>query len=233
MTTTALTTDTASVVTLSDHRPTAKNLLQSVVMIRRGIRRTVAILDCQRDKASRCRRYARIIKERANPFDAARIAILETHVDEATAMCKPLRESLKESGKLLASLAPMINAGTTLAQRCDVLNVNIADRTKLTEADGLHEIVFAHGLEDSASRRNREWNDGELFQAMHQVFMDFLVNTSEGQALGDSLFEAGGMFADAPMYRQAADGTMTRLPPRLSIVPTGGNDAINRGVQFE
>ncbi|KAF3997486.1 hypothetical protein [Glaciimonas immobilis] len=227
MTTTEATIDTANIMTLSDHRPTAKNLMQSVAMIRRAIRQTVAKLDSQRDKARCYRREARIIKERAGLFDTARIAALEALADDAGALCKPLRESLKDCGKLLVTLAPVINAGTTLAQRCEVLNVNIADRAGLTEADGLHEIVFIHGLEDSVLRRGQDWNDGEIFQALNYVFMDFLVNTREGKALGDSLFEAGGMFADLPTYRQSADGTMKRLPPRLSIVPTASNDSIN------
>jgi hypothetical protein len=210
--------DTASVCQLSDHRPTTKDMMLFVVMVRRNIRRTVAILDSQCDKASQYRRQARVLKARASPFDAARIAALEKMADDVTAACKPLRESLKACGKLLADAAPMIDTGTALAQRCEILNVNAADRGDLTEADGLHQIVFAHGLEDSAARRDRDWNDGPLFQASQQVFMEFL-KTREGQKLGDSLFQPGGMFAGLPMYTQAADGTMKRQPPRLYVVP--------------
>jgi hypothetical protein len=131
-----------------------------------------------------------------------------------------LRESLKESGRLLVDAARLVDAGTTLAQRCEILNVNVAERADLTDADGLVQIVFAHGLEDSAARRKVEWNDGPLYSAMQPVFMDFLTNTKEGQELGDSLFEPGGLLATVPMYSQAADGSMKRLPPRLHVVPS-------------
>lgn len=59
-----------------------------------------------------------------------------------------------------------------------------------------------------------------MFQASQQVFIDFLTNHEEGRKLGDSLFQPGGMFADVPVYKQAADGTMRRQPPSLRIVPT-------------
>lgn len=205
--------------TIDECPPTAKDFMLFVVMMRRGIRRVVAALGQQHDKAHQYRRQARIIKERANAFDAARIAALEALADDATAACKPLRDALHECGKVFANTAPIIDAGTTLAQRCEILNVNVADRADLTEADGLHQIIFAHGLEDSAARLKDDWKNGPLFQASQQVFMDFLLNTREGQKLGDSLFEPGGMFAGVPMYTQAADGTMKRQPPRLYVVP--------------
>lgn len=214
-----MTNNTASVCQLSDHRPTLKNMMLFVIFLRRGARRAIATIDRQHDKARQYRRQAQIIKQRANPFDAARIAALEALAADETAACKPLRNAINECGKLLASTAPMIDAGTTLAQRCDILNVNIADRGDLTEADGLHRIIFAHGLEDSAARRGCDYNDGPLFQASQRVFMDFLMNTREGQKLGDSLFEPGGMLAGVPMYTQANDGTMQRQPPRLYAVP--------------
>lgn len=221
---------TASVFHLNDHRPTkelpptAKNLTLFVVMARRNIRRIVAALDQQHDMARQYRRQARIMKERGSPFDAARIAALKALADDATAACEPILTNLQEWGKLLAAAAPMLDAGTILTQRCEILNVNTADRGALTEADGLHQIVFAHGLEDSTSRRKKDWNDGPLFQASHQVFMDFLMNTREGQKLGDSLFEPNGMLADVPMYAQSADGTMKRLQPHLYVVPDAHMD---------
>lgn len=172
---------------LDQGQPTIKDLFLFVIIMRRGLRKAIATIDRQHHMARQYRRQARILRERASPFDAARIAVLETMAVDAVAACKPLRESLKDGGKLLADTAQMIDAGTTLAQRCEILNVNTADRGALTEADGLHHIVFAHGLEDSASRQELDWKNGPLFQALQYVFMDFLMNTKEGQKLGDSL----------------------------------------------
>jgi hypothetical protein len=205
--------------TIPQYRPTAKDFLLFLIMARRDIRKTVQALSSKREEAQQCRRKARVLKQRGGPFDAARIALLERMADDISDGCKPLTENLKQSGMFLAEVAPLFDAGTTLAQRCEILGVSVVDRDVLTEADGLHQIVFAHGLEDSASSRGEDWKNGPLFQALSRVFMDFLLNSEEGKRLGDSLFETGGMFADVPMYTRAPDGTITRQPPRLRSVP--------------
>jgi hypothetical protein len=216
--------DTGNVHTLvaspaDQYRPSAKDLLLFLVMARRDIRRIVQRLAIKHEAARQCRRTARVLKQRGGPFDAARIASLERTAAGLSDGCKPLTENLRQSGMFLADVAPLFDAGTTLAQRCEILGVNVVDRDVLTEADGLHQIVFAHGLEDSASHRREDWKTGPLFQALSRVFMDFLLSSEEGKRLGDSLFETGGMFADVPMYTRAPDGTMTRQPPKLHSVP--------------
>ena len=219
--------DTATIHTLTAKPapPTVNDLLRYIVQVRRMVRQAVAVLDSQYDNARQYRRRARIWREHAGPFDGARIAALDAAAAEVTALCKSMRESLHNCGKLLTSAAPMIDAGTTLAQRCEILNVNTADRGNLTEADGLIKIIYLHGLEDSAANRKAEDKNGPMFQASQRVFMDFLMNHEEGRKLGDSLFQPGGMFVDVPMFKQAADGTMKRQPPRLHIVPVAVNEA--------
>lgn len=218
--------DTATIHTLPARPapPTVKDLLRYVVQVRRMVRQAVAVLDSQRDNANQYRRRARVWREHAGLFDGARIAALDAAAAEVTTLCKPMRESLHNCGKLLAGAAPMIDAGTTLAQRCEILNVNTADRGDLTEADGLIKIIYLHGLEDSAANRKAEDKNGPMFQASQRVFIDFLTNHEEGRKLGDSLFQPGGMFAAAPMFKQAADGTMKRQPPRLHVVPAALNE---------
>lgn len=202
--------------------PTAiKEAFRFVVTVRRSVRQAVEILDKMGDKASRYRRQARILKAQASPFNAARIKALEGMADEIRTDCKPMRDCMKQWGRLMADSAPLIDSCTTLAQRCEILNVNVADRSDLTEDDGLIKIIYLHGLEDSAARIKDDWKNGPMYQASATVFIDFLLNTKEGQALGDSLWEPGGMFAGVPMYKQAPDGTMQRQPPKLYTVPAG------------
>jgi len=126
-------------------------------------------------------------------------------------------------GRLLMDLALFIDTYTTLDERCDLLNVNIADRSQLSSDDGVVRIVFAHGLEDSAERRHCQWNDGPLFRAAQLVFVDFLA-TPEGRAVGDTLFRPGGVFEGLPIYSTKPDGTMKRNPPKLRVV-----DSLVRG----
>lgn len=210
--------------------PTTQDLMLYVVQVRKMVRRAVAVLESQYDNARKYRRRACILRGHAGVFDGARIAALDAAAAEVTALCKPLRESLHNCGKLLTNAAPMIDAGTTLAQRCEILNVNTADRGDLTDADGLIKIIYLHGLEDSAANRKAEDKNGPMFQASQQVFMDFLMNHKEGRKLGDCLFQPGGMFADVPMFKQAADGTMKRQPPRLHVVPDARSELASGGV---
>lgn len=203
----------------SQCQPPTKNLMLFIVGWRKNIRRAVAILETHRATSRGYRRRARILRQCGSPFDGARICALEAAADDLTDACAPLRESLKECGQQLARAASIIDAGTTLAQRCEILNVNLADRKGLTEADGVNQIVFGHALEDSAARRGSESNDGPMYQALQQVFMDFLTNTREGRKLGDSLWEPGGIFARTPAFIPGTDSKIRREPPRLRAVP--------------
>lgn len=108
-----------------------------------------------------------------------------------------LNERIRMCGYALMEDAPMIDAGTTLAQRCELLNVNIADREGLNEADGLGALVFNHGKEDSAASRDCDYKDGPLFHAVHRVFIDFLMTTRDGQPGGRCTFSPGGLFFDS------------------------------------
>lgn len=197
-----------------------KEAFRFIVTVRRSVRQAVEILDRMADKASRYRRQARLLEARGNPFDAARIKVLEGMADEIRTDCEPMRDCMKKWGRLMADSAPAIDSCTTLAQRCEVLNVNVADRADLTDDDGLIKIIYLHGLEDSAARIKDDWKNGPMYQASATVFIDFLLNTKEGQALGDSLFEPGGMFAGVPMYTKQPEGSMKRQPPKLYSVAT-------------
>jgi hypothetical protein len=119
---------------------------------------------------------------------------------------------------LLIDTAPLIDQTLTLAERCDLLNINRADRADLTDEDGIVQLVYLRGLEDSAEHRGQDFKDGPLFNAMALVFIYFLCNHSEGKKLGDSLFEPGGLLSGVPKYRQLRDGSMERMPPRLQVV---------------
>lgn len=199
--------------------PTTKELLLFVVTMRRMIRRAVTVLETQSGVVQRYRRRARVLREYATPFDAAQIEALDAAATSISESCKPLRDTLKTTGRLLIDSARLIDAGTTLAQRCEILNVNVAERAGLTETDGIREILFGQHLEDSAARRKAECNDGPLYQAIQEVFIDFLCNTEEGRKLGESLFEPGSLLASVPMYISSSDGLMVRQPPRLRVVP--------------
>ncbi len=214
-------TNIAALPIKQEQKPTnAKELMLFIVCARRGIRQLVTALDANHGEARKYRRQAVKLKERGGMFDGARIAMLEGLADSFSKLVRPLYVELLRIGKLVAEVGPLVDHHLTLTQLHDILNINTAERIGLAKDDGLIKLIYLHGLEDSAANRKEEDKTGPLFQASQAVFTDFLMNHAEGRKLGDSLWEPGGMFADVPTYKQAPDGSMTRQPPRLRVVPS-------------
>jgi hypothetical protein len=212
----------------SQAAPTFKEAGNFIARVRRKVRDTMAVIERGVDEAWRVRAEVQMLKDHSNPFDAERIRKLEQRADELDAQSGALREAMRRYGYLLVDAAPQIDATTTLAERCDLLNVNVADRIGLSEDDGVVTILFAHALEDSAERRRCEFKDGPLFHALLRVMMDFL-DTPQGQAAGNTLFEPGGMFEWLPWYRVSSDGSMTHMRPPLREARPSDADTIGEG----
>ncbi|RDK01623.1 hypothetical protein [Paraburkholderia lacunae] len=202
-----------------------KDAFELIIRVRRTLRSAARARARLHDDRRHIERQARVLKAGGNPFDKARIRKLHNMVRELDPRFRELREKSNELARLLMHAAPIIDACTTLNERCEVLNVNIADREGLEESTGIVHIVFAHGLEDSAERRREDCKGGPLFYAMQLVFLDFLCDTPNGRALGASLFKPGGMFGGAPKYTRHTDGTILRNPPSLCIVNATGDVA--------
>ncbi|MDB5788217.1 hypothetical protein [Caballeronia mineralivorans] len=197
-----------------DKPPSLKEVGSFIARLRRVLRQTKSAISRDSDKARRIRAEAKALKDSGNPFHAERIRKLKARAEKLDAHQEALWKSLRHYGYLLVDAAPQIDAASTLSERCDLLNVNLADRAGLTDADGVVSILFAHALEDSAERRGCEFNDGPLFHALRLVMMDFL-DTPQGQAASNSLYEPGGMFEWMPLCSENPDGTLTRIPPAL------------------
>jgi hypothetical protein len=192
-----------------------------IIRLRRSARLAVAKQDRLHDEARELRRSALALRQLGSPFDHPRIRVLEKQADQLGEESRRISGAMLGYGRLLMDLAEFIDTYTTLDERCDLLNVNIADRSRLSPGDGVVRIVFAHGLEDSAERRHRQWNDGPLSRAAQLVFAEFL-SSPEGRAVGETLFQPGGRFEGVPTYLENPDGTMTRNRPKLRVVNTHG-----------
>ena len=197
---------------------TFKELARPLIKVRHSIRKAVQSLNASREEAYQYGRRARQLKAYGSPFYAGRIAELEQAGSAIRKETEGITKKLKAWGYFLTDIAHLLDGCTTLEQRCDLLNVNIADRGDLTESDGLVQIIFAHGLEDSAEHRGKDFKEGAMFEALHLVYMDFLTNTEEGKALSDSMFEDGGLFESIATYTKDNDGNLKPLPPSLKLV---------------
>lgn len=190
----------------------------TVAKIRRSVRRITQRQDRYHGTARVLERAARMMLDAGNPFDRNRIKDRELAAKDLRKHASECRNALKDLGRVLIDVAPVIDSVLTLAQRCDLLNVNVADRAGLTDEDGIVQLVYLKGLEDSAEHRGKDFKDGPLHNAMMLVFIDFLCNHPEGRKLGDSLFEPGGLLEGVSKYRRLPDGSMERMPPRLRVV---------------
>ncbi len=197
--------------------PSVKDIGSFIARLRHNLRTIAADLDHYADEARAVRAEAQALRDRGSTFDAQRIRRLEQWANKADAHRHALSEKVRRHGYLLADAAPQIDASTTLAERCDLLNVNVADRACLSEDDGVLMILFVHALEDSAKRRHCECNDGPLYQALQRVMMDFL-DTPQGQAAGHTLFESGGHVRVAAVVQ----GERGRLDDPHSAAAAGG-----------
>lgn len=174
------------------YNPTDPKLawLRNLFMIRTTIRRRVAAQDELVRMKDALRRKAKKLED-ASPLNAIVAMGLRdtaTHLQSEFDALYPV--PLMEYGAMLMRAAPYIDHVTTLQERCEALNVNIADRGELTEKDGIIEIIFAHALEDSAEHRRSDHNfDKPLFRALAPAFIDFMRSTPEGRAATDRVFE--------------------------------------------
>ncbi|MEM5341603.1 hypothetical protein [Paraburkholderia azotifigens] len=178
-----------------------------IARLRRDVRYAVAGIDRATDEARCIRSEAHALKATGDAAHAEHIRELESQAERLDSHRGMLEQAIRECGYELMNAVPIIDASTTLAQRCDLLNINRADREGLSEFEGLAALIFEHGKEDSAACRHCELKDGPLFHAIYRVFHDFLATTRDGQAGGRCTFSPGGLFFDSlcnPLSARAA-----------------------------
>lgn len=128
------------------------------------------------------------------------------------------RELLLKHGRELMQYARFIDAAVPQSLLLDLLNVSRADRNDIAPDDGIVEIAFIKGLEDSAMYRGSDSKQGPLARA-YMVFMSHELEHNEElkQAAHTSLFGKGGLFEFLPTYQRASSGEMRRQPPNLRL----------------
>ena len=206
-------------------------IINLVIDIRRELRLMHATLNIAWDASQEIKRSAKKL-EQASPFNHARVAELQQRAALIDASRKEMEEIFVSIGRYLIQVAPEFDAATILEERCEILNVNIADRKQLLPEHGLVEIVCAYGLEDSAYYRGRGWKCGPLYDAINGEIMRVLFDTPEGREMSErmtnELFAPGGLFYGVPTYYPQPDGTMIRKAPDLAVHDENGTRVIHR-----
>lgn len=201
--------------TLAEQKSQARII---VIWMRRYIRTQTEILFSDRARIKSLKAVAAKLEKDGTPFDADRINKAQTEAQELELFCSRRHELIKQCGRILAEFAPAIDAVLTLQERCDLLNINVADRAGLTENDGIVYLIHVHHLEDSAEHRGEDFATGPMHWALTLFFVDWLCDTKEGKQVADEhLWGPGGMFEFLPTYTRQADGSFTRNPPPLRL----------------
>ena len=158
-----------------------------------------------------------IAKNQHNPFHRARIAKLEAAIATYRPTLDEKFAARRKLGEIVLRFAPAIDQVLTLSERCAALNTNPADLADVPHDAGLAHMISVYSLEDSAERRRDDAEHGPLQAACHAVMIKFLCEHPEGRAVGDSLFEPGGMLEWLPWYQQEKNGQLRKMPPRLRL----------------
>jgi hypothetical protein len=104
-----------------------------IARLRLILRPTVAARDRARDEARCLRAEIQALKDTCDPVHARQITELEQQVPRLEADDGRLDGAIREDGYAPVRVADKIGRRTALAERCDLLNINTANREGLSE----------------------------------------------------------------------------------------------------
>lgn len=189
-------------------------LISSRRLARRAMNEITTAADIKRALA----RLSKQHRASGNPLLIRNAEVIETRIAEQMSTIDTWHEVLFHVGLGIRAFADDIDRLVPTNELFDILEVNPVDRAKVSATANLWEIVFVHGLEDSATHRGGDFKEGPLFQAL-AAYMDYMMKTNPAlqQKITDSLFGKGGMFEFVPTYSRTASGGFKRNPPKLRL----------------
>lgn len=218
-----------------DAPATKQDLLTLFFRLRRAARMLDYRMNSLHDEARRLERKAKLL-ELESPFNRGRAVLLRAAAQGYKDSLLPMGADRRQCGEYLIQALSSLDKHMSLAERLDLINANVADRKALDGDDpetlGLHYLVFAHHLEDSAAHRGKDFYDAPMFTAIQRHMMHAMTTTPEGQEaldkLTEELFAPGGMFHGLPVYYRQEDGTMVRKSADLMIHDKSGSKVVRR-----
>lgn len=195
-----------------------RELILSLISARRAARRAINQIDEVGARNRAERRLARKSRESGNPLLVRNAEVIEARIAERKSERDTWDELLMLIGANIWALADDIDRIIPTRELLDILEVNPVDRSRVGNKPCFREIVFVHGLEDSATNRYSETKEGPLFRALLSYTMHAMdSNPGLQQKMIGSLFGKGGMFEFVPSYSQTPSGHFERNPPKLRL----------------
>lgn len=149
---------------------------QLLLAIRRLARTVCRQIDRLAESNRVDRRQANKHRATGNPFLIRSAEALDARIAERRGTIHSWNKTLISLGSHARALEEDIDRLIPLNELFDLLEVNPVDRAKVGPTDGFKEIVFIHGLEDSATHRGSDWKEGPLFRALSCYMMDAIRN---------------------------------------------------------
>ena len=199
-----------------------KSLIKQFVGLRRDARKAQEQINALLGNIEAKRRRAFLL-EAMSPFGRAQPTALRDQADMLEPVCAAQANMLRMIGVELLVRAPQIDALTTFEERCDLVGVNVADRSDLPVSAGLAAMILSGG-EDSAAGRVQPWTTGPLHDAIQAEQDRLMFHTEEAQARIDELYRG----ATGPGGKFHPDGSLRRSA-HLSLVPRDEDE--NGGAQ--
>lgn len=195
-----------------------RECISLLIHSRRAARNALRELDRIHQARRQSRRRARQYRETGKPLMIRNAEVIEARLKAQDPDLKSYTELLAFIGESIRRFADDIDDLLSTRELLDLLEVNQVDRAGVSETAGISDIVFIHGLENSATYRGSDSNEGPLAKAMVQ-YMIHLTDTNPEfrRKTTDGLFGKGGIFEFVPTYRRTESGDFVRNPPKLRL----------------
>lgn len=198
--------------------PEKREFISLLIRSRRSARKIQNELDVIHQDRRQSRRRARQYRETGEPIMIRNAEVIEARLKDQETDLKRGSELLAFIGETVRMFADDIDGLLSTRELLDLLEVNPVDRAKVNKTAGITDIVFIHGLEDSATYRGADFKSGPLANAMI-YYMILLTDTNPEfrRKTTEGLFGKGGMFEFVPTYRREPGGNFVRNPPKLRL----------------
>jgi hypothetical protein len=195
-----------------------REVINFLISLRRLARTVCRQIDSLAEANRSDGRLAKKHRAAGDPLMVRSAEVIEARVAKRRSVIGTWNDTLSGIGGHVRALSDDIERLVPTKELLDILEVNSVERAKVGPADGLKEIVFVKGLEDSATHRGSLWKEGPLFEALKRYRMDAIkTNPDLDRVVTEGLFGKGGMFEFVPSYSRNAAGEFVRNPPSLRV----------------
>lgn len=195
-----------------------REVIQFLITLRRLARTVCRQIDNLAEANRADGRLAKKHRATGNPLMVRSADVIEARIAKRRSALQTWNETLSGIGGHLRALDDDIKRLVPTKELLDLLEVNTVDRAKVGPTAGIREIIFVHGLEDSATHRGSVWKDGPLHEALSRYMMKSITTNPElEKAVTENFFGKGGMFEFVPTYSRTASGEFKRNPPKLRL----------------